>query len=69
MRLLVGRDPFLVLDLCLDNIDSVWLFDFESDGFTSEHLDEYLHATTKTKDQRGAGKNNVLSKAYQDTKS
>ena len=41
--LLVGGDTLLVLDLGLDIIDSVRGLDLESDGLSSEGLDENLH--------------------------
>lgn len=48
--LLVGRDPFLVLDRTLLIMSRRRRFDLESDSFTGERLDEYLHAATKMKD-------------------
>ena len=41
--LLVRRDSFLVLDLLLDILNGVRAFDLESDGLSSEGLDEDLH--------------------------
>jgi hypothetical protein len=41
---LVGRNTLLVLDLCLDIIDGVRRFDFESDGLACRCLDEDLHS-------------------------
>ena len=41
--LLIWGDTFLVLDLGLDVLDRVGGLDIESDGFTSEGLDENLH--------------------------
>ena len=44
--LLIGRDTFLVLDLCLHVLDSVRSLNIEGDGLASEGLDEDLHGTT-----------------------
>merc|ERR1711970_1322978 len=41
--LLIGRDSFLVLNLCLDVLDGVGRLHLESDGFPGEGLDEDLH--------------------------
>ena len=41
--LLVGRDPFLILDFSLDILDSVTGLDLKGDGLTREGLDENLH--------------------------
>jgi len=41
--LLVWRDSFLVLNLCLDVLDGVGRLHLESDGFPGEGLDEDLH--------------------------
>lgn len=41
--LLVGRDPFLVLDLSLYVIDCIRTLDFESDGLACEGFHEDLH--------------------------
>merc|ERR1719192_2516494 len=41
--LLVWRNTFLVLDLSLDIFDGVRGLDLQSDGLTSECLDENLH--------------------------
>lgn len=38
--LLVGGDAFFVLDFGFDVVDCVGGFDFESDGFAREGLDE-----------------------------
>ena len=43
--LLIGRDTFLVLDLCLDVLDGVRRLDVKGDCFTCEGFDEYLHYT------------------------
>jgi len=45
--LLVGWDTFLVLDLCLHIFDGIAWFNIESDGFTSQSFDEYLHVLNK----------------------
>jgi hypothetical protein len=37
--LLIGRDPLLVLNLCLDVLDRFAGFDLESDGLSSEGLE------------------------------
>ena len=41
--LLITRNTFLVLDLCLQNINAVRRFNFSSDGLASECLNKYLH--------------------------
>ena len=41
--LLIWGNTFLILDLSLDSFDGVSLFDFESDSFSCEGLDENLH--------------------------
>ena len=41
--LLVWRDAFLVLDLCLDVLNSIGLFDVESNCFSCKGLYENLH--------------------------
>ena len=41
--LLIRRDALLILDLGLDVVNSVGWLDLESDGLTSESLDENLH--------------------------
>merc|ERR1712198_43222 len=53
--LLIGRDSFLVLDLCLDIFDAVGGLDLQSDGLACEGLDEDLHATSQTKHQVQGG--------------
>jgi len=53
--LLVGRDSFLVLDLCLDIFDAVGRLDLQGDGLTSQGLDEDLHATAETEDEMKGG--------------
>jgi hypothetical protein len=49
--LLVWWDTFLVLDLGLNVFNGVSWLNIESDGFTSEGLDEDLHTTSKSEDQ------------------
>jgi len=45
--LLVWWDTFFVLDLGFDILDGVRWLNFESDGFTSQGLDEDLHTTSE----------------------
>ena len=49
--LLVRRDSFLILNLRLHVVDGVRRFDFQSNGLSSERLDEDLHSSAKTKDE------------------
>jgi hypothetical protein len=49
--LLVWWDALFVLNLGLHVVDGVGALDLESDGLSSESLDEDLHTTTETKDQ------------------
>jgi len=49
--LLVGRDSLLILDLCLDVVDSIGGLDLESDRLSSQSLDKDLHSSTQTKDK------------------
>jgi len=49
--LLIWRDSFLVLDLCLDVLNSICWLDIEGDGLSSESLDEDLHTTSKSEDE------------------
>jgi len=49
--LLVGRDAFLVLNLALDVVDGIGGFDLESDGLTSEGLNEDLHSSSQSENQ------------------
>merc|ERR1711945_24880 len=53
--LLVWGDALLVLDLGLDVLDGVGLFDLKGDGLASQGLDEDLHASSKSKDQVKGG--------------
>jgi len=41
--LLIWRNTFLILDLCLDIFDWICWFNIKSDGFTCECFDENLH--------------------------
>jgi len=49
--LLIWRNTFLVLDFGFDVLDGVSGFDIQSDGLSSEGLDEDLHTTSESKDQ------------------
>jgi hypothetical protein len=49
--LLIGRDTFLILDLGLHVLDSVWRFNIEGDGLSSEGFDEDLHTTSESENQ------------------
>jgi len=49
--LLIWGNSFLVLDLLLDIVDGVRALDFEGDGFSSQSLDEDLHASSQTEHQ------------------
>ena len=42
--LLIWGNTFFVLDLSLDVLNGVGLFDIKSDSFTCEGLDENLHS-------------------------
>uniref|UniRef100_A0A224ZAW2 Ubiquitin/40s ribosomal protein s27a fusion n=1 Tax=Rhipicephalus zambeziensis TaxID=60191 RepID=A0A224ZAW2_9ACAR len=53
--LLIWRDAFLVLNLCLDILNSVTGLDFERDGLSGECLDKNLHATTESQHQVKGG--------------
>jgi len=53
--LLVGWDTLLVLDLGLDVVNGIRGFDLESDGLSSEGLDENLHSTTETENEMEGG--------------
>ena len=48
--LLIWRDSFFVLDLLFDVFNRVRWFNFKSDCFTSQGLDEDLHSTSKSED-------------------
>merc|ERR1719253_1548433 len=49
--LLIWRDAFLILNLCLDIVNRVAGLNIKSDGLAREGLDEDLHATAETQDQ------------------
>ena len=53
--LLIWWDTFLILDLGFDIFDGVSWFNVESDGLTSESLDEDLHTTSKSEDEMESG--------------
>jgi len=54
--LLLWRDSFLVLDLCLDVLDGVVRLDVQGDRLSRKGLDEDLHGTTaKAKDKMKRG--------------
>ena len=53
--LLIWWDTFLVLDLGLDILNGVSWFNIESDGLTSESLDEDLHTTSESEDKMKSG--------------
>jgi len=49
--LLIWRDSFLILNLGLDVLDGVGLFNIKSDGLTGEGLDKDLHTTSESEDE------------------
>ena len=49
--LLIWWDTFLVLDLSLDILNGVGVFNIEGDGLTSESLNKDLHTTSESEDQ------------------
>jgi hypothetical protein len=53
--LLIWRNAFLVLDLGLHILNGVRCLHLKSDCLASQSFDEYLHPTTKTKDQMKRG--------------
>merc|ERR1712176_1548971 len=54
--LLLRRDSFLVLDLCLDVLNGVVRLDVQGDRLSREGFDEDLHGTTaKAKDKMKRG--------------
>jgi len=53
--LLVWWDTFLVLDFSLDVLNGVGWLNVQSDGLSSESLDEDLHTSTKSEDQVKSG--------------
>ncbi len=48
--LLVWRNSFLVLDLGFHVVDSVSGLDVESNGLSSQSLDENLHSSSESED-------------------
>ena len=48
---MIGRDTFLILNLCLHILDGVGWLDVESNGLAGEGLDEDLHTSSKSEDQ------------------
>merc|ERR1712124_220726 len=53
--LLIRWDTFLVLDLGLDVLDGVSWLNVQSDGLTSQGLNEDLHTSSKSEDQVKGG--------------
>ena len=49
--LLIGWNTFLVLDFCLDVVDSVRGLNIESDGLSSQGLNEDLHSSSESQHQ------------------
>ncbi len=49
--LLIGRDAFLVLDLALDVLDAVGLFDLKGDGLAGEGPHKNLHTSSESEDE------------------
>ena len=49
--LLIWGNSFLVLDLGLHVLNSIWLFNIESDGLSGKGLHEDLHTTSKSEDE------------------
>merc|ERR1711868_253063 len=49
--LLVWGNSFLVLDLGLDILNGVRWFNLKGDGFSSQGLDEDLHASSQSENQ------------------
>ena len=49
--LLIRRDSFFVLNLCLDVVDGVRSFNIESDGLACQSFDEDLHTTSESEDE------------------
>merc|ERR1719231_424483 len=46
--LLIRRNAFLVLDLCLHVFNAIRGFNFERDGLSRESLDKHLHASPES---------------------
>ena len=53
--LLVGRNAFFILNLGFHVVNGVGRLNLERDGLPGEGFDEYLHTTTKTKDEMKSG--------------
>jgi len=53
--LLIWGDSFLVLDLLLHILDGIGALDVESDGLSSQSLDENLHSSSKAENQVEGG--------------
>ena len=53
--LLVGRNSFLVLNLCLHVFNCVWSFDLKCDGLSRQSLDEDLHSSSQSKNEMKSG--------------
>ena len=49
--LLVRRNAFLILNLCLHVVDSIRRFHLQGDGFASQGLDKNLHSAAKTENK------------------
>jgi len=49
--LLIGRNPFFVLNLGLNIFNAVRWLNFQGDGFAGQRLDKNLHSTTETQHQ------------------
>merc|ERR1712001_536674 len=47
--LLIWRNSFLVLDLCLDIFNGIRGFNFKSNCFSSQSFNKYLHSSSETK--------------------
>uniref|UniRef100_A0A453IGJ0 Uncharacterized protein n=1 Tax=Aegilops tauschii subsp. strangulata TaxID=200361 RepID=A0A453IGJ0_AEGTS len=54
--LLVRRDAFLVLDLCLDGVDGVAALHLEGDGLPRQRLHEDLHLVGQARKADGLGR-------------
>merc|ERR1712045_626663 len=49
--LLIWRDTFLVLDLCLDILNGITRLHLQGDGLTSQSLDKDLHTSSQSQDK------------------
>merc|ERR1711970_881532 len=49
--LLIWRNTFLVLDLCLDILNSITRLHLQSDGLASQGLDKDLHTSSQSQDK------------------